>query len=95
MKLDMKFTEPRKAEMKVNFSGSEETTGVDFEEIQSKTVIIGDAYTGDYEITPRVVAQTLRTRNKVLTEDVIVSAIPIYEVSNSSGGSTVFIAKEM
>lgn len=52
-------------------------------------------YEGPYEVTPQVEAQTLETAGKIMKNDVAVKAIPIYEVSNTSGGSTVYIAKDL
>ncbi len=49
-------------------------------------------YEGDYAVTPKTEAQTLATKNKSLTDDVVVEEIPYSEVSNPSGGNTVNIA---
>lgn len=51
-------------------------------------------YTGSYEIVPQVAAQTLDTANKVMTDDLTVTAIPYYQTSNVSG-DTVYIASEV
>lgn len=50
-----------------------------------------DVYVGDYEVTPKVEAQTLSTANKILTKDVIVNKIPYAEVTNTAKGKTVTI----
>lgn len=42
-------------------------------------------YTGAYTVTPKPAAQRLATRQKRMTDDVTVQAIPYYEVSNESG----------
>lgn len=55
----------------------------------------GDLYEGDYEVTPKVTGQTMATKDKVLTEDVKIKAIPFFNVSNTSGGNTVYIANEV
>lgn len=55
----------------------------------------GDKYEGDYEVTPTVDGVTLNTKHKYLTDDIKVRAIPYFEVSNLSGGNTVFIADEI
>lgn len=52
-------------------------------------------YAGEYEITPTVDGQTMATAQKVMREDVTIKAIPYYDVSNTAGGSTVFIADEI
>lgn len=46
-------------------------------------------YNGEYEVTPDEEEQTLFTKNKSMKDDVIIKAIPTYEVSNSTG--TTFI----
>ena len=51
-------------------------------------------YKGDYDVTPRVDAQTLLTAQKFLDEDIKIKKIPYYEISNSSGGDTVYIAAQ-
>lgn len=52
-------------------------------------------YTGDYEVTPKAYAQTLETANKLLTENIVVAAVPYHETSNDSDGLTVHIAEEV
>lgn len=49
-------------------------------------------YEGAYSVTPKVNAQTLETKNKSMTDDLVVEEIPYSEVSNPSGGNTVNIA---
>ena len=63
--------------------------------LQVPLMLGGDPYTGAYDVTPQVEAQSLPTQNKLLFEDITVRAIPIYEVENESGGNTVFIASEV
>ena len=48
-------------------------------------------YKGSYEVTPDLNAQTLETAGQLMREDVTIKPIPIYEVSNTSGGTTVII----
>ena len=48
-------------------------------------------YEGAYEVTPATTAQELKTKHKQMTEDVQINAIPFFDVSNTSGGSTVYI----
>lgn len=52
-------------------------------------------YTGDYEITPKVEAQTMSTKNKLMINDVEIKGIPIFSTSNNAGGNTIYIAKEV
>ena len=52
-----------------------------------------EEYTGEYEIDPKAFESTvLNTRNKKLTQDVVVKPIQYLEVTNESGGSTIYIA---
>ena len=50
-----------------------------------------ECYTGNYHIIPKVDPQVLMTCDKVLTQDITVEGIPIYEVSNPQGGTTIII----
>lgn len=53
-----------------------------------------ETYTGAYEVTPLPFeAQTLRTKNKLMGDDVVVLEIPYFETSNVSG-TTVYIGGE-
>lgn len=45
-------------------------------------------YAGPYGVTPRVEAQSLATKDRLMSEDVTVAAIPEYLTSNSAGGYT-------
>lgn len=53
-----------------------------------------EIYDGDYEVIPKVTAQELETREKLMADDVLVHAIPYFETSNQSG-TTVYIANEV
>ena len=55
----------------------------------------GEEYQGAYEVTPKVEAQTMPTKHKVLKDDITVKSIPYFNVSNTSGGSTVYIGNEV
>ena len=78
-------------------NGSSELVGI----IQSAQFLRGmiaisgaeDSYDGGYIVTPRVHAQTLNTKNKLMKDNVSVLAIPYYETSNLSG-KTVYIGGE-
>lgn len=49
-------------------------------------------YTGIYEVIPKVEGDIiLYTRNKQMTENVLVRKIPQHEVTNISGGKTLII----
>lgn len=95
MRMDVRFSESKQVfATKVNTI--ERSFGLDFGQIQTITEIVGgELYGGDYVVTPKVVAQTLPTKRKLLEDDLTVDAIPCFRVSNTSGGSTVYIAKEV
>ena len=48
-------------------------------------------YKGDYTVTPDADGRTLPTASKTMSTDVTVKAIPYYDVSNPSGGTTIYI----
>ena len=52
-------------------------------------------YVGDYAVTPKVTEQTLETENKRMAANLKVEKIPYVEVSNPSGGTTVYIGSEV
>ncbi len=55
-----------------------------------------DTYTGEYQVTPRTdKAQTLATKGKLMSDDVVVEKIAYVEVTNTSGGFTAYIAAEV
>lgn len=78
-----------------SLNGSISSKGTLSGTISKPTFLGGEEYQGAYEVTPKVEAQTMPTKNKVLIDDMTVNAIPIYKVTNSSGGTTVYIAKEV
>ena len=68
--------------------------------IKQDTIIVpvykdAPPYEGEYDVIPKVSEQTLPTANKLLSNDVTIKEIPYFEVSNSSGGNTVFIGNEV
>ena len=60
-----------------------------------QVVIGGEVYSGSYDITPKVEAQTLPTRDKVMVDDITIQAIPYYETGNAQGGNTVYIGSDI
>ena len=54
-------------------------------------ILTAEPYEGEYIITPTVDGQTMATKNKLMTNDVTIEAIPYAEVTNNSGGTTVSI----
>lgn len=78
------------------FNSGKSQIGADFGEITKVTEYVGgEPYDGEYTVTPKVEAQTLPTKEKVMLDDVTVKAIPFFNVSNTSGGSTVYIGSEV
>lgn len=64
--------------------------------IGAKTINVGgDPYMGDYTVVPQMDPQVLETAGKIMLEDVTVREVPVFRVSNNSGGTTVYIAKEV
>lgn len=50
-----------------------------------------ETFDGDYEYTPMWAVQDIPTENKLLTSDILINSIPLYEVSNEFGGITLSI----
>ena len=95
MILNARFTETAQT-LSAKFAGNAKTFSANMGEIQTITKYIGgEPFDGSYSITPKVTAQTMPTKGKVMTDDVTVKAIPFFNVSNNSGGNTVYIAKEI
>lgn len=51
-------------------------------------------YTGEYTITPDITPVVLPTRDKLMTDDVTVRKIPLWEIGNPQGGKTILIGGE-
>lgn len=95
MKLDVRFSESVQGFV-AKMGAIDHSFEAGFGQIQAVTEFVGgDPYQGEYVVTPKTDAQTLPTKGKVMTDNVTVNEIPFFEVNNTSGGSTVFIAKEM
>ena len=64
--------------------------------IGAETVNVGGRpYKGDYIVAPKMDQQMLDTKGAIMEDDVTILAIPVYRVSNTSGGTTVYIANEV
>ncbi len=70
------------------FSFSGGVFAVDFGRV---TGVISDPYTGEYDLYPGTDEQTLATKEKVMSDDVTLHAIPQYIVDNPAGGRTITI----
>lgn len=73
----------------LNFTFEEQE--VDFSVGMCYAIINGDKYQGEYEVTPKTIAQYLFTQDKVMSKDVTVYEIPYAETTNEYG-TTVTIA---
>lgn len=65
----------------------------DFDTTFSSTTGIAyvESYKGSYTATPAAEDQILATKNKLMSDDVTLEAVPRYDVENTSGGRTVTI----
>ena len=52
-------------------------------------------FNGDYEVIPKIESQSLETKDKIMSKDVLIKSIPYYEVSNPQGGNTVYIGSDL
>lgn len=93
MRIDVNFSEATQR-FTTTMGGLDQSFDANFDQIQEVTVVNGVPYEGEYGITPKIESQVLPTKNKVMTDDLTIREIPIYETSNQSGGTTVYIAKE-
>lgn len=94
MKINVKFS-GGSSSFKPGFRDQNKQLDTEFDNIQIVPEYINDPYEGEYMVTPRVEAQTMFTKDKVMMDDVTIKEIPIYRTSNTSGGNTVFIGKEV
>ena len=87
MKIQVELTE-KDFSFDLGFSG-EVAFQINFtESIAPKDI---EPYAGDYEAVPRVTEQSLPTRDRWLSRDVIIRAIPYHEVENTECGTTAII----
>ena len=78
------------------FQESNQSFDTTFEHFQEVTIRQDvEYYEGSFEVTPKVDAQTLATADKFMAEDVHIKEIPFFDVTNLSGGSTVYIGSEV
>lgn len=76
----------------VRFYENAQPLWVEFGTVHTVTDYANEPYIGNYSVTPQITDQALPTKDKVLVEDIRISAIPYAEVSNVSNGITVTIA---
>lgn len=63
-------------------------------DVTGTAVVDAPEYTGPYDITPLLSAQTLPTAKRLLQRDLTIKKIPQYEVTNDSNGYTLIIGEE-
>lgn len=91
MRMSVKFVE-NDQRLLVKFSETDKKFKANFGTLQTITEYIGgERYTGEYEVTPAIEAQTLPTAKKVLEKNLQINGIPYAEVTNQKGGKTVTI----
>ena len=84
------------SESKVRFDvGFEHNDGFDVSFGELSYIPTTEIYSGSYEITPMVTSQEIPTAEKYMKYDMTINAIPYFDVSNTAGGSTVYIGKEI
>lgn len=58
--------------------------------------MVVDPYEGPYTIIPKAFDnQSLHTKNKTCSDDILVEKVPYYETTNNSNGLTAYIAEEV
>lgn len=95
MRFDVRFKMIEK-KIPVQFNKTKQVFSTDFRGLQVVTVRPDvEYYEGEYKVTPTVDGQTLETKEKFMIEDLQIKAIPFFDVSNTAGGSTVYIGSEV
>lgn len=89
---------PPDAELKVEFSENVplevqflESASLDVDMGQVIEVPTAPPYRGEYEVIPKFTEEVLKTKNKLMKDDVVVHSIEVARVSNPSGGTTIYI----
>ena len=92
-RLDAKFCENEQILLKSDiFKENEQSFDNIFIELQHVTEYVGaDVFNGKYTVVPKTEEQVLRTRKLVMVDDMTVTEIPVYNITNQSGGRTVYI----
>lgn len=93
MRIDIDFIQ-NDMTLDVAFQESEQHIDYEFNEV-IEVDKNHEVYMGEYDVTPNIEQQVLETANKVLVENVTIKKIPFFEVGNTSGGTTVYIGKEV
>ena len=95
MNIKVRFTENARI-FAVKVAESAQNFTAKLGQIQTVTEYIGgEKYEGEYVVTPKVEAQSMATKGKVMVNDITIKSIPFFNVSNTVGGSTVYIGSEV
>lgn len=86
--------------LKINFEENLQNIKLQFDESNQFAADFGEVYvttedveyySGSYQVTPTTEDQVLKTKEKLMLNDLTVCAIPYSEVSNLAGGKTAAI----
>lgn len=78
----------------VQFEESDSEFEAVFGEIQMIPIDVFP-YEGEYKVTPTVDGKVLKTKDKLMVDDLTVKPIPYFDTSNTAGGRTIYIADEV
>lgn len=76
------------------FRGMESRIKVNFNNFQ-QVLLAPEVYEGEHVVIPKSEAQVLQTKKKYMEDNVTVTAIPYFNVTNPSGGQTIYIGSEV
>lgn len=83
-------------ESKVSFKiGFEDTDNFEFSFGEISYIPTSEVFSGSYSVTPKVTEQNIPTAEKYMKYDMTIKSIPYFNVSNTAGGSTVYIGSEI
>lgn len=89
MNLQVEFSESVSV-LQVEFD-AEQTFDVSFGELQEVSTERIPSYSGPYTLKSSLDPQTMETSGLMMKDNVQIEGLPIYVVSNNSGGDTVII----
>ena len=79
----------------VSFKEQNQAFSTSFSNTQVILDVQDKVYEGDYEITPKVESQIMKTQGLMMKDDVSIKSIPCFKVSNEYGGETVWIGEKI
>lgn len=95
MRINVQFNQTNQ-KLEIKFNSNKKNFEMGFQALQPITARPeGVYYEGSYEVVPQVEAQTLATKEKYLKEDIYICEIPYFDVSNTTGGLTVYIGSSI